>query len=99
MLDIEDPLTITTPQTEFSEVNESVSALCWLPSSETDLLAAIKDSLIRCDMRQSWTKKQVIEEDSHMEVRGIKFDPFDANRFATLSKEMVKVYDIRFNRP
>ena len=73
--------------------------MCWLPDSDTDLLAAIKDSLILCDIRASWTKKQTIEEDSHKEVKGIKFDPFDKNRYATISKEIVKVYDIRINRP
>lgn len=72
--------------------------MSWFPGSETNLLVAIKDSLISVDKRNSW-QKNVIEEDSHKEVRGIKFDPFDSKRYATISKEMVKVYDIRLNKP
>ena len=98
MYNVVDPETITEEKISFAQVSDGVGALCWLPESDTDLLAAMKDSLIMCDIRASW-KKQIIEEDSNQEVKGIRFDPFDKNRYATISKQMVKVYDIRINRP
>lgn len=33
-----------------------------------------------------------------MHIFGIHFDPFDANRFASISDEMIKVYDLRINQ-
>ena len=32
-----------------------------------------------------------------MRIKSIKFDPFDKNRFAAISDEMIKVYDTRIN--
>jgi hypothetical protein len=64
MYNVVDPETITEEKISFAQVSDGVGALCWLPESDTDLLAAMKDSLIMCDIRASW-KKQIIEEDSN----------------------------------
>ena len=37
---------ITEEKTSFDQVNDEVNALCWLPESATDLLAATEDSLL-----------------------------------------------------
>ena len=92
-----DPETITEEKTNFAQINDDVNTLCWLPESGTDLLAATLDCLLVCDIRASWTTKDQIVKSSHKRIFSIKFDPFDKNRFAAISDEMVKVYDLRIN--
>jgi len=95
-----DPITITEERYNFAQVSDDVNAVCWLPSSCNDLLAATPDSLLICDLRASWaSKKHQIEENSHKGIFGIKFDPFDKNRFATISHETIKVFDLRISCP
>ena len=94
-----DPETITEEKISFAQVNDDINALSWLPESSTDLLAASTDSLLFCDTRASWTTKPQIEENSHKRIFSIKFDPFNNYRFATISDEIVKVYDLRINKP
>ena len=50
-----DPETITEEKVNFAQVSDEVDALCWMPDSGTDLLAATKDNLLFCDTRASWT--------------------------------------------
>ena len=94
-----DPETITEEKVNFAQVSDEVDALCWIPDSGTDLLAATKDNLFICDTRASWTSQHQIEEYSHKGIFGIKFDPFDKNRFATISKDSVRIYDKRISTP
>ncbi len=97
MYNAADPETITQEKISFDQVNDDVNALSWLPGSATNMLAATRDSLLFCDIRAHWTKKYQIEERTHMHIFGISFDPFDGNRFATISDEMIKVYDLRID--
>lgn len=57
-----EPETINEEKTSFASVNDDVAALCWLPESATDLLAATYDSLLICDIRAYWSTKPQIEE-------------------------------------
>ena len=91
------PITISAPKHSFKEVIEDVNSVCWLPDSATDMIVATEDNLCLCDTRVSWKVKKYIEEDLSKKLKGIRFDPFDTNRFAAYSEEtgMIKVYDLR----
>lgn len=88
------PETILDPKYQFKGVNDDVYSVCWLPGSETDLLAAIEDNLKICDTRQPWISNRFIN-DKH--ILNIKFDPFDDYRFACQTSSHIKIYDIRYN--
>jgi len=45
------PETILEPKFQFKGLNDDVNAVCWLPNSETDLLAAVEDNMKICDTR------------------------------------------------
>jgi hypothetical protein len=45
------PETILEPKFKFKGLNDDVNAVCWLPNSETDLLAAVEDNMKICDTR------------------------------------------------
>ena len=92
----EDPEIISVPKINFDKVCDDVNALCWVPDSlGHDLLAATRDSLLKCDIRASYSSYNQIEESTNKEIVDIKFEPNNPNRFATLSKESIKVYDMR----
>ena len=76
-------------------MNDDVNSVCWLPGSETDLLAATEDSLKFCDTRTPWFTNKFISE---KRIHAIKFDPFDDYRFACFTQNYIKIYDIRINQ-
>jgi WD40 repeat protein len=86
------------PRHEFKEVNDDVNALVWLPNSHTEIIFATEEDLSLCDIRSTWTVKKFIEEGHCKHVTSIKFDPFDSNRFATLSSDHIKIFDLRNRR-
>ena len=45
------PEAILDPKYSFKGVNDDVNSVCWLPGSETDLLAATEEHLKLCDTR------------------------------------------------
>ena len=59
MYNMADPVTISEEKINFN-VNDDVNALCWLPQSGTDLLAATIDNLLFCDIRASWKTENYI---------------------------------------
>lgn len=76
-------------------MNDDVNAVCWMPVSETDLLAATEDNLKICDTRQPWINNKFVS-DKH--ILGIKFDPFDPYRFACQTYNQIRIFDIRINQ-
>ena len=51
MYNMVEPETITEEKYSFAQVMDDVGALCWLPESATEMLAATQDSLLICDTR------------------------------------------------
>ena len=95
------PTMIFEPKVFFTHnmVSEDVNAISWLPKSATELLVATEDNLMICDCRTNWTAKIVVDESSSKRISSLKFDPFDDNRFATMSKDGIRVFDLRIQRP
>ena len=47
----------------FTEVNEDVLSLKWIPNSATEMVVATENSLMICDTRDSsWPVRNLIEE-------------------------------------
>ena len=86
------PEAILDPKYSFKGVNDDVNSVCWLPGSETDLLAATEDNLKICDTRSPWINNKLITE---KRIQEIKFDPFDDYRFACMTQNSIKIFDIR----
>lgn len=61
------------------------------------MLVATEASLCVCDTRTLWKVSKYIEEDLSKKLKGLRFDPFDKNRFAAFSEDtnVIKVYDLR----
>ena len=74
---------------------EEVNALSWVSDSATDLLVATEDSMVIWDIRMMYQIKNPIDQNLNKPIFSIKFDPFDKNRFAVMSEDMVKIYDLR----
>ena len=75
----------------FTEVVEDVNAVSWM--TESELIVATEANLLLCDTRMIFSIKMTIDQNLMKPFFGIKFDPFDSNRFAAISEEYVKVYD------
>jgi WD40 repeat protein len=87
--------TVSEYKFQFKEINDDVNALVWVPNSACEMLAATEDSLIVCDTRQTWTISKEIDHGNNKKIYDIKFDPFNANQFATRSEDKIKIYDLR----
>ena len=83
MLNIASPDPIYQEKFDFTEVNEDVLSLKWIPNSATEMVVATENSLMICDTRDSsWPVRNLIEEQKNDSIIGIKFDPFDSHRLA-----------------
>lgn len=72
-------------------------------NSEYELLCGSDKFLRICDTRQSLYYKNSIDDEggagSHKkEILGIKFDPFEARRFASFSEDTIKIFDLRMTK-
>jgi len=56
---------------------------------------ATEENLTICDLRAVWNVKKFSEDANCKNVNCLKFDPFDNNRFAALSQENLKIFDLR----
>ena len=61
MYNMVEPETITEEKYSFAQVMDDVGALCWLPESANEMLAATQDSLLICDTRQHWSLNSQIQ--------------------------------------
>jgi hypothetical protein len=90
---------IFEPKHAFAKINEEIFALCWFPDSKHELLYGTETHVKLCDTREYQSHhKGVYEDQAKGQVTSIKFDPFDSRRFAALTEENLKVYDIRYMR-
>ena len=100
MLNIASPDPIYQEKFDFTEVNEDVLSLKWIPNSATEMVVATENSLMICDTRDcSWPVRNLIEEQKNDSIIGIKFDPFDSHRLAAYTQNAIKIYDLRIPKP
>ena len=90
------PDLIFEPRNAFAKINEDVYSLCWFVDSKHELLYGTDTNVKMCDIReyQSHFKAQY-EDVNKSQVHSIKFDPFDSRRFASLTDDGIKIYDLR----
>ena len=63
LLNIASPDPIYQEKFTFTEVNEDVLSLKWIPNSATEMVVATENSLMICDTRDSsWPVRNLIEE-------------------------------------
>jgi len=77
------PDLIFQPKQAFQKMNDDIYSLSWFPESENELLVGTDKYVCICDTRQSLNFKSSIEDVHNKQIQAIKFDPFDARRFAT----------------
>ena len=63
--------------------------------SKSELIYSTDKYIRICDTRDYQNFKSQFEDVNQSQVLGIKFDPFDPRRFATLSDDAIKVFDLR----
>jgi len=95
------PDLIFEPKHAFSKINEDIYSLCWFVDSKNELLYGTQTNVKVCDTREYQSHfKGTYEDQTRGQVSSIKFDPFDSRRFAALTEENIKIFDIRyFKRP
>ncbi len=90
------PDLIFEPKHAFSKINEDIYALCWFVDSKNELLYGTETHVKVCDTREYQShQKGIFEDQTRGQVTSIKFDPFDSRRFAALTEENVKIFDLR----
>ena len=90
------PELIFEPKHAFAKINEDIYALCWFVDSKNELLYGTETHVKVCDTREYQSHhKGTYEDQTKGQVTSIKFDPFDPRRFAALTEENIKVFDIR----
>lgn len=89
------PDIILDPKVSFQKVHDDIFSISWFQDSDFLLIFGTEKQLKICDIRQSLSFKHTIEEAHNNNVFDIKFDPFDQGRFASVSDETIKIFDLR----
>ena len=70
-------------------------SIAWYPDSDSELIVG-SDKYIRIvDIRLNHTYKSNLDDVHSKQVLGIKFDPFKPTRVATMTDDIIKIFDLR----
>ena len=77
-------------------VTDDIYSIAWLPDSEFELIYATENQINFVDTRQNFNKKMIVSlENQSKQINTIKFDPFNRRRFAAMSEDQIKIFDLR----
>ena len=82
----------------FQKIQENIFSLCWFTDSKTELIYGTDKQIRICDTRDYQNYKNQFDDINSSQVFGIKFDPFDPRRFAAITEENIKIFDLRNNK-